>query len=101
MNTAFVKECIKRIEKSYNTKVLIRPAIIEEINIMYPISSGCWFMDWLNHRLYPEIMMISTLNELEEPPPFIDSEELCNDVSDTVSDTDDDDEEKKDDDDFV
>jgi hypothetical protein len=75
ITTPFVKDCIKSIEKSYKVLVVIPDKLIEDINIMYEITSGCWFMDWLNHRLYSEIVMNCILLG-GEVPQYIDWEEL-------------------------
>ena len=71
----YLKRCIERVEKSYNTNIFICPRLQEEIDLLYPITSGCWFMDWLNHRLYAEVMMITITLEVETPA-YIDWEEL-------------------------
>jgi hypothetical protein len=73
----YLKRCIEKVENSYKTKIFIRPQLQEEIDLMYPISSGCWFMDWLNHRLYAEVMMITITLDVETPA-YIDWEELEN-----------------------
>jgi len=72
----FIKNCIKRIEKTYSTNIILTPQLQEEINNMYPISSGCWFIDWLNHRLYAEVMMNNMTNEVKIPD-YKDCEDLC------------------------
>ena len=79
MNNPFLKECILSIEKSYNTNILIKKELQEEIELIYPITSGCWFLDWLNHRLYTEVMMIRITNG-GEVPDYIDFEDLENSV---------------------
>ena len=83
----YLKSCIEKVENSYKTKIFIRPQLQEEIDLMYPITSGCWFMDWLNHRLYAEVMMI-TINLEVETPAYIDMEDL--EHTDIDTDTDDD-----------
>ena len=50
--TDYIKDCIKRIEKTYNSKVIFTKELIKEIIAFDEISSGCEFMDWLNKKLY-------------------------------------------------
>jgi hypothetical protein len=75
MNEPFVRDSIRRIRKSYGYLIEIPPVIIEEINILYPLTSGCSFLDWLNHRLYTEIMVKCILPN-DKTPPYIDFEDL-------------------------
>jgi hypothetical protein len=62
-----IKNCIKRIEKAYKITVIITDDVMEEINSVYDKTSGCSFMNWLNHRLYIYIMTDYILNDLEYP----------------------------------
>lgn len=76
MNEPFVMECINSIRKSYGYYNEIPQVIIEEIKIMYPRSGGCWFMDWLNHRLYAEIIANSCLVTDADVKDYIHFEDL-------------------------
>jgi len=67
MNTEFIKDCVYSIEKQYKTKVIITKEIQKDISDIYHLCSGCSFMSWLNHRLYPEIMKNCLMNHLEYP----------------------------------
>jgi hypothetical protein len=71
----FVRDLIKSIEKTYKLTLSLDEQVITEINRIYPITSGCWFADWLNHRLYTYIMTDCLENGLEVPP-YTDWEEL-------------------------
>jgi hypothetical protein len=67
----YINRCIKRIEKSYKYKLNLPPSIMDEICIMYEMTSGCLFMDWLNHRLYSQIvfecLQLSQENDVDIP----------------------------------
>lgn len=71
----FVRDLISRIKRTYKTDIVISTQIMNEIDNMYPITSGCWFADWLNHRLYAEVMA-KTIMEGEPTPDYVDFEEL-------------------------
>jgi hypothetical protein len=51
-NTVFVQNLIKKVEKTYNYTFNLPESIIDEINHICPITSGCYFAEWLNYRLY-------------------------------------------------
>ena len=42
--------------------------IMEEIVSMNELGEGCWFADWLNHRLYTWILSVCLIEEI--PPPY-------------------------------
>jgi hypothetical protein len=51
---------------------------MKEIDFMYENLSGCWFMDWLNHKLYSEIMKNCILLN-EAVPSYKDFEDIDDD----------------------
>ena len=70
--------CINHVLKAYGTTLFINCEIMKEIDFMYENLSGCWFMDWLNHKLYSEIMKNCILLN-ETVPSYKDFEDIDDD----------------------
>lgn len=59
---AYITECIKYIEYNYSSKeewadksssiIEFTDELVCEINAVHDMTSGCEFIDWLNHRLF-------------------------------------------------
>ena len=61
-------EFTKQILVHYDWEIPIPPSLNEEIDIMLNlIGYGCWFADWLNHKLYTWIMEYGLRNSLTIP----------------------------------
>ena len=71
----FVRDMIKSIEDTYKVRVILTDEIIREINKIYPITSGCQFADWINHRLYAYVATERLMNG-ENEPRYVDFEDL-------------------------
>ena len=71
----YVCDLIKSIEHTYKVRVILTDEITREINELFPITSGCQFADWLNHRLYACIATEHLINN-KRTPLYVDFQEL-------------------------